>query len=110
MYKQDFFNNLYEELGIALENIVYYKVGTYYQCLLAMINLFFHSEDFPLRFFLFMGPRYIYDIFTFFLFWDFFTFQYTVLLTILIVLMGYLWETANINFRRKTFKKGKKWQ
>ena len=26
MYKQDFFNNLYDELGIALENIVYYKV------------------------------------------------------------------------------------
>jgi hypothetical protein len=26
VYKQDFFNNLYEELGIALENIVYYKV------------------------------------------------------------------------------------
>ena len=26
VYKQDFFNNLYEEFGIALENIVYYKV------------------------------------------------------------------------------------
>ena len=26
VYKQDFFNTLYEELGIALENIVYYKV------------------------------------------------------------------------------------
>ena len=26
VYKQDFFNNLYDELGIALENIVYYKV------------------------------------------------------------------------------------
>ena len=27
VYKQDFFNNLYEQFGIALENIVYYKVG-----------------------------------------------------------------------------------
>jgi hypothetical protein len=27
VYKQDFFNNLYEEFGIALENIVYYKVS-----------------------------------------------------------------------------------
>ena len=27
VYKQDFFNNLYEEFGIALENIVYYKVN-----------------------------------------------------------------------------------
>ena len=27
---QDFFNNLYEELGIALENIVYYKDETHY--------------------------------------------------------------------------------
>ena len=26
VYKQDFFNNLYDEFGIALENIVYYKV------------------------------------------------------------------------------------
>ena len=26
VYKQDFFNNLYEEFGIALENVVYYKV------------------------------------------------------------------------------------
>ena len=26
VYKQDFFNSLYEEFGIALENIVYYKV------------------------------------------------------------------------------------
>ena len=26
VYKQDFFNTLYEEFGIALENIVYYKV------------------------------------------------------------------------------------
>ena len=30
VYKQDFFNNLYEELGIALENIVYYKDETHY--------------------------------------------------------------------------------
>ncbi|CAB4061428.1 MICAL [Lepeophtheirus salmonis] len=30
VYKQDFFNNLYEELGIALENIVYYKGETHY--------------------------------------------------------------------------------
>ena len=28
VYKQDFFNNLYDEFGIALENIVYYKVNT----------------------------------------------------------------------------------
>ena len=27
VYKQDFFNNLYDEFGIALENIVYYKVS-----------------------------------------------------------------------------------
>ena len=27
VYKQDFFNNLYEQFGIALENIVYYKVN-----------------------------------------------------------------------------------
>ena len=26
VYKQDFFNTLYEEFGIALENIVYYTV------------------------------------------------------------------------------------
>lgn len=30
VYKQDFFNNLYEELGIALENFVYYKDETHY--------------------------------------------------------------------------------
>ena len=30
VYKQDFFNSLYEELGIALENIVYYKDETHY--------------------------------------------------------------------------------
>merc|ERR1711892_840167 len=30
VYKQDFFNNLYEEFGIALENIVYYKDDTHY--------------------------------------------------------------------------------
>jgi len=30
VYKQDFFNNLYDELGIALENIVYYKDETHY--------------------------------------------------------------------------------
>ena len=30
LYKQDFFNSLYEELGIALENIVYYKDETHY--------------------------------------------------------------------------------
>ena len=30
VYKQDFFNRLYEELGIALENIVYYKDETHY--------------------------------------------------------------------------------
>jgi len=30
VYKQDFFNNLYDELGIALENIVYYKDDTHY--------------------------------------------------------------------------------
>ena len=30
VYKQDFFNSLYEELGIALENIVYYKDATHY--------------------------------------------------------------------------------
>ena len=29
VYKQDFFNTLYEELGIALENIVYYKVSKF---------------------------------------------------------------------------------
>ena len=33
VYKQDFFNNLYEQFGIALENIVYYKV-----CLICFIN------------------------------------------------------------------------
>jgi len=30
VYKQDFFNALYDELGIALENIVYYKDETHY--------------------------------------------------------------------------------
>ena len=30
VYKQDFFNSLYEELGVALENIVYYKDETHY--------------------------------------------------------------------------------
>ena len=30
LYKQDFLNSLYEELGIALENIVYYKDETHY--------------------------------------------------------------------------------
>ena len=30
VYKQDFFNNLYDEFGIALENIVYYKDDTHY--------------------------------------------------------------------------------
>ena len=30
VYKQDFFNSLYEDLGIALENIVYYKDETHY--------------------------------------------------------------------------------
>ena len=29
-FLQDFFNNLYDELGIALENIVYYKDETHY--------------------------------------------------------------------------------
>ena len=30
VYKQDFFNNLYDEFGIALENVVYYKDDTHY--------------------------------------------------------------------------------
>ena len=32
VYKQDFFNNLYDEFGIALENIVYYKVNVDVEC------------------------------------------------------------------------------
>ena len=35
VYKQDFFNNLYDEFGIALENIVYYKVDN-------IIGKYFH--------------------------------------------------------------------
>jgi hypothetical protein len=51
-------------------------------------SIFSLYRFFPPRFFSFMGPHYIYDIFTFFLLWDFFTFQYIVLLTIQIVVIG----------------------
>ena len=39
VYKQDFFNNLYDEFGIALENIVYYKVSNINK-ILFYVNLF----------------------------------------------------------------------
>ena len=39
VYKQDFFNNLYEEFGIALENIVYYKVKRSWQLFWVIFHL-----------------------------------------------------------------------
>ena len=42
VYKQDFFNNLYEEFGIALENIVYYKVKRSWQ----LFWIIFHLDIF----------------------------------------------------------------
>ena len=41
VYKQDFFNNLYDEFGIALENIVYYKVGSITQIWCFTFFIFF---------------------------------------------------------------------
>ena len=41
VYKQDFFNTLYEEFGIALENIVYYKVICYIKLTLSISNTSF---------------------------------------------------------------------
>ena len=39
VYKQDFFNNLYDEFGIALENIVYYKVKVDVECRIVDVDV-----------------------------------------------------------------------